>query len=206
MLNSYYKKLNRIAAQHISIIVVILLSFCSVQAYAQFEVPEFEKIGDEKIVWFSQNFAGIEWTGQGLYNKTSIDDIQTNKLRSRLQAAFGSPTKNIEDLIDEPDFRPGKAIQFEYWFVVNDSIPLMLLDIDGPFGRGLVYVGASRYIDLMPQIKRTLSRKLMNVDSLAYYQDYFYSPEREQWFNVRYENDSFSTERIISPPNMTYDY
>jgi hypothetical protein len=37
----------------------------------------------------------------------------------------------------------------------------MILDLDGPFENGLVYVGASRYIDLMPQVKRTLNRMLM---------------------------------------------
>ncbi len=184
--------------QYTILTIVLLLGF-STPLFAQFEVPEFEKInGAEEVARFDRRFNNIDWTGRGLYKKTPIDNIQTNKLRAKLQAVFGSPTKTIEDLINEPDFRPGKAIQFEYRFVVNDSIPLMLLDVDGPFGHGLVYVGAVRYIDLMPQIKRTLSRKLMNAEP-AEYQDYFYSPERKQWFDVRYQNGEYIIEKINSP-------
>lgn len=189
-----------------AILFLILLLGFSTLSYAQFEVPEFEKInGVQEIAPFEARFSDIDWTGRGLYKQTPIDDIQTNKLRAKLQAVFGSPTKTIEDLIGQPDFRPGKAIQFEYWFVVNDSIPLMLLDVDGPFGHGLVYVGAVKYIDLMPQIKRSLSRKLMNAQP-AEYQDYFYSPERAQWFDVQYQNGEYLIKKIDSPPNMSYDY
>lgn len=82
----------------------------------------------------------------------------------------------------------------------------MILDVDGPFGEGLVYGGASKYIDLMPQIKRTFSQKLMGVDSPAQFQDYFYSPEREQWFNVTYKNGEYTTEKIDSPEGMTINF
>ncbi len=188
------------------LLLSIILLLTTVPLHAQFEAPEFDKVsGPEEIAQFERRFNDIDWTGRGLYNKASIDNLQTNKLRARLEAVFGEPTKTIEDLIDNPSFRPGKAIMFEYWFVVNDKIPLMLLDVDGPFGHGLVYVGAVQYIDLMPQIKRTLSRKLMNARPAAY-QDYSYSPERAQWFDVRYQNGKYSIEEIDSPPGMSYDY
>ena len=131
------------------------------QSVAQFSEPEFEKITEEKWDWFMNKIDNVKLTGQGLYDKQEIDSMDTIKLRARLQAAFGEPTKTLEDLINGPRFRPGEAIQFEYWFTVDDSIPFMILDVDGPFGEGLVYGGASKYIDLMPQIKRTFSRKLM---------------------------------------------
>lgn len=148
----------------------------------------------------------VKLTGQGLYDKMEIDSIETSELRARLQAAFGEPTKTIEDLIDGERFRPGEAIQFEYWFTVDDSIPFMVLDVDGPFGEGLVYGGASRYIDLMPQIKRTFSKKLMSEASPATFEDYFYSPEREQWFRVSYENGNYTTEKVDSPEGMTINF
>lgn len=175
-------------------------------AFAQFEVPEFEKVTTDRQGWFMDKFADIKWTGRGLYENTAIDDINTGKIRARLKAAFGEPTKSLEDLIDNSDFRPAQAIQFEYWFVVNDSIPLLILDVDGPFSNGLVYGGASKYIDLMPQIKRAFSNKLMSVDSLSSYQDYYYSPEREQWFNVTYINDQLKTEKIEAPEGMEIDF
>lgn len=185
---------------------VILFIFFSLNAYAQFEEPEFEKVTPERAEWFQNKFRDIKWTGQGLYGSSAIDNMETREIRARLQAEFGDPTKKIEDLINEKNFRPGKAIEFEYWFTVNDSIPMMILDIDGPFGKGLVYGGASRYVDLMPQIKRTLTKKLMNVQSLAPFQDYFYSPEREQWFNVTFKNGEHNIEEIESPKGMSIDF
>jgi len=189
-----------------TLLLAMVLTLISFNAYAQFEAPEFEKVTQDRRAWFMDHFKDIKWTGQGLYNKTKLDDRQTNEIRARLQAVFGSPTQKLEDLINKEGFRPGKAIQFEYWFTVDDSIPMMVLDVDGPFGDGLVFGGASKYIDLMPQIKRTFARKLMEVDDPAEYQDYFYSPEREQWFNVKYKEGKYKTQKIDSPDGMTINY
>ncbi|MDX1586270.1 MAG: hypothetical protein R3222_05980 [Balneolaceae bacterium] len=157
------------------LVLIITISILGVytQAVAQFSEPEFEKVTEEKWGWFMNKIENVKLTGQGLYDKQEIDSMETSKIRARLQAVFGEPTKTLEDLINGPRFRPGEAIQFEYWFTVDDSIPFMILDVDGPFGEGLVYGGASKYIDLMPQIKRTFSQKLMDVEEPAPFQDYF---------------------------------
>jgi hypothetical protein len=77
---------------------------------------------------------------------------------------------------------------------------MMILDLDGPFENGLVYVGASQYVDLMPQIKRTLTRKLMESDlEEGTFSDYYYSPEREQWYLVQYRNGEFNRTPIDRP-------
>ena len=188
-----------------TLFVTVFLLLSANPAFAQFEEPEFEKVTQDKHEWFMQKFKDVSWTGRGLYDETRLDDVQTNEIRARLQTLFGDPTKKLEDLIDNDDFRPGQAIQFEYRFVVNDSIPLIILDVFGPFGRGLSYSGASRYIDLMPQIKREFARKLMAVDDLGDYRDYFYSPEREQWYLVTYQDGNFRTEEIESPKGMSIE-
>lgn len=171
-------------------------------ALAQFERPEFKKVSNEARHQFMQRFTEIKWTGQGLNRRTGIDDLQTNVLRARLEARFGDPTVKIEDLIHNDNFRLGQAIQFEYRFTVNDSIPMMILDVFGPFGRGLTYVGASRYVDLMPQIKRSFSQELLGVEKLAEYSDYYYSADREEWYRVSYKNGNFRTEKIDPPQGM----
>lgn len=183
-----------------------LFTLLSQTTYAQFEAPEFEKITSENGAQFQERFNDINWTGRGLNQQTKIDDRQANEIRARLQAAFGDPTRTLEDLLNQEGFRPGKAIQFEYWFTVDDSIPMMVLDWDGPFGRGLTFVGASKYIDLMPQIKRAFSQELMSVESLANYEDYFYSPERGQWFRVAYQDGNFITKEIESPEGLKIEY
>lgn len=177
--------------------IVSVLSLGS--AFAQFEDPELRKVTKSERASFESRFADISWTGQGLYNPTTIDRIPTIELRSRLQAVFGEPTQTIGDLINN-NFRPGKAIQFEYWFIIDGEMPLMILDLDGPFENGLVYVGASRYIDRMPQVKRTLSRLLMGEEGEpAEFSDYFFSPEREQWYLVEYTDGEFKREMISRP-------
>jgi len=182
-----------------------LLTLASLSSYAQFEKPEIEKVTTDRTAWFMSQFGDINWTGAGFYDDVAMDTRQTNEIRARLQKVYGDPTKTIEDLINKKSFRPAKAIQFEYWFVINDSIPMMVLDIDGPFGRGLVYAGASKYIDLMPQIKRTFSKEIMKYDreNLANYQDYYYSPERGgQWFQVKYNNGNLRTSKISRPSGL----
>lgn len=186
--------------------LVLLFTLISFSAFAQFSEPEFEKVNEDQRTWFQNKFENVKWTGQGLYDDTDLDDRQTNEIRARLQSVYGDPTQTLEDLIDQEDFRPGMAIQFEYWFTVDDSIPMMVLDVDGPFSNGLVFGGASKYIDLMPQIKRTFAQKLLKTESLDSYQDYFYSPERQQWFNVVYENGQYKTTEIESPDGMNISF
>lgn len=181
------------------IFLSIGLSMVWMTAFAQFEDPVIEKVDYSEREQFQNRFADISWTGQGLYNPTTIDRVPTIELRSRLQAVFGDPTQTIKDLINN-NFRPGKAIQFEYWFIIDDEMPLMVLDLDGPFENGLVYVGASRYIDLMPQVKRTLNRLLMGEEgSPAEFSDYFYSPERNQWYLIQYTDGDYKQEMISRP-------
>lgn len=183
----------------IKTVLTLLFSLIWLTAYAQFEEPEIRKVEYNERAEFQQRFANINWTGQGLYNPTTIDRIPTIELRSRLQSVFGDPTQTISDLINN-NFRPGKAIQFEYWFIIDNEMPLMILDLDGPFENGLVYVGASRYIDMMPQVKRTLNRKLMGEEgNPADFSDYFFSPEREQWYLVQYKDGDYKHEIITRP-------
>jgi len=185
-----------------SLLPLFLLSllFCGT-AYAQFEDPVIRAVPKSERAQFQARFASIAWTGQGLYNPTTIDRLPTMELRARLQAVFGNPTQRIEDLIHN-NFRPGKAVQFEYWFIIDGEIPMMILDLDGPFENGMVYVGASQYVDMMPQIKRTLTRMLMDESvELAPFSDYFFSPEREQWYRVEFRDGEFSRSPI-SRPNL----
>lgn len=182
-------------------LILFLFAFAATST-AQFDDPDIRKVSNSERAQFESQFANINWTGQGLYNPTTIDRIPTVELRSRLQAKFGEPTQTIGDLIGG-SFRPAQAVQFEYWFIIDGEIPMMILDLDGPFENGLVYVGASRYIDMMPQVKRTLNRMLMNdVSELASFSDYFYSPERDQWYLVEYKDGEFSHETINRPSSF----
>lgn len=189
-------------------IVLCLMSLCSLTApglHAQeadfdaFAQADIVKISSEDAAAFQRQFRNTRWTGLGMQGITDIDRIPSMEVRARLQTVFGDPTRQLDDLAFNPDFRIAEAIQYEYWFVIDDEIPLMILDIDGPFARGLVYAVSVSYIDLMPQIKRRLSELLMEPATLAEYEDIFFSPERDAWYEVRFQNGEFSYEAIPMP-------
>jgi len=190
----------------ILLILVIGITFSSQTAHAQFKKSTFHKVSHANRASFQRKYIDkINQTGKGLYKDSRLDTIKTIKLRARLQSLFGNPTVTIKDLINKPNFRPGMAIEFEYWFVVNGKYPLLVLDPEGPFGDELVYTAASRYIDMMPQIMRTFSRELYNAKP-APFMDYYYSANREKWYKVQYKNGKYSVKHIQSPPNMSYHY
>jgi hypothetical protein len=168
-----------------------------------FRAPTFRKVDNKDRAAFMTRFNQMrDMTGNGFQGDTALDQVPTGELRARLQRQFGDPTVTVVDFVGVRDVRPGNSIQFEYWFIVNDSIPMMILDSDGPFARGLVMGGSSRFVDLMPDIKRAFSDKLMGDRNLAEFLDYFYSPERDQWFRVRYKDGKFDTQQIPVPDHL----
>ncbi len=173
------------------------------QANSQ-EAPEFgttdiQKVPYEEHEEFENRFGNIDWTTSGFDASLTIDRIPTSEIRARLQQAFGDPTFQVEDLMNQPDFSQSQYIQFEYWFIIDDEIPMIVLDVNGPFRNGLIFAGAPQFVDLMPEIKRNFNRELMNVDSLADYQDYFYDLDDRQWYVVAYEDGEFIREEISDP-------
>ena len=175
----------------------------STAAYAQFEEPEIRKVEKNERANFQSKFADIKWTGQG-FNFNKLDRMPAIEIRAALQSVYGDPTQTVEDIIKKDGYlRDGKSIQFEYWFIIDGYIPMMVLDLEGPFENGLVYVGASQYIDLMPQVKRTLTKELEKA-SPKEYTDYFFSPERQQWYKVSYLAGKYAKEEIDQPSHIKF--
>jgi hypothetical protein len=83
---------------------------------------------------------------------------------------------------------------------VNDSIPMMLLDINGPFGQGLVWVGGNRWVDRMAQFKRDMTETLIGIKNFGEFKDYFFSPEEEKWYSVELKDGEFKTLELKRNP------
>lgn len=172
-------------------------------ARAQFEEPEIRKVKTDERAEFQQRFADIKWTGQG-FNYSKLDRIPAIEIRAALQDLYGDPTQTVEHIIEKDGYlRDGKSIQFEYWFIIDGYIPMMVLDLEGPFKDGLVYVGASKYVDLMPQVKRTLTREIEGA-SPREFTDFFFSPERQQWYKVSYQAGKYSKVEIDQPAHIKF--
>ena len=126
-----------------------------------------------------------------------VDSLGTMELRGRLQAAFGRPTRNA-DAQRRHGYGGSEFIQFEYWFVVNDSIPLLALDLDGPFSRGLLIATDERYAPILPRLKADLSEQLED-ERPAPWIDYYHAYERQSWYRTGFNGSETFTVRVRPP-------
>gem|GEM_PF-1130114 len=127
-----------------------------------------------------------------------IDTTRTTALRGRLQAVFGDPTRNA-DALRQVGYAGSETVQFEYWFVVNDSIPVLVMDIDGPFGRGLLLAGDETDAAVLPHLKADLAVRLADAVGPDPWVDYYRSYERNQWYRTGYNGATLFTVEIRPP-------
>jgi len=161
----------------------------------------------DEIVWhkvpskeqgaFLDRFREALWTNEGM-RYSALDTTATPELRARLNHRFGAPTRTavargVEGFEGSPD------VQFEYWFVVNDSIPFVALDVDGPFGKGLVLAGDLDDAAVLGQLKRDLTEQLVARPDRMPYVDYYRHRERGQWVRTGYDGERFYVVEIDRP-------
>jgi hypothetical protein len=65
-----------------------------------------------------------------------------------------------------------------------------------------VYGGDSKYVDLMPEIKRALSKKLMDVTQFGDFTDLYFDYDNGVWYEVKYEKGAFSSKKIPKPAGI----
>jgi len=139
--------------------------------------------------WFRERFAETEWAFLGKTSEyTFLDTTRTPVLRARLQARFGDPTQTLADA--SLDSLPTNRPQFEYWFVVNDSIPVQVTDGRGPKGRGLIVAADRAYREQLRGLRDTLLAPLGRVEP-APHVDYYYDERRERWYRTGFDGQSF---------------
>ena len=144
--------------------------------------------------WFRNRFSDTHWAFLGeTADHTFLDTTRTTDLRARLQAHFGDPTRTLADRpLEKP---PDNRTQFEYWFVVNDSIPVQVMDTMGPKGRGLIVAVERAYRGRLRALRDTLLAPLRR-SRRAPHVDYYYDTRRERWYRTGYDGQSFFLEQI----------
>lgn len=144
--------------------------------------------------WFEEQYADTRWSflGAGTY-RTFFDTTWTRELRARLQAQFGDPTHALGD--EDPSEVEGGQAQFEYWFVVNDSIPVRVTDASGPKDRGLIVASDRRYRDRLRALRDTLLAPVRQPER-APYVDYYYDELVERWYRTGFDGQTYFLERI----------
>jgi len=155
---------------------------------------------DDRIEWIS-NYQDTQWAYLGGNFFTQLDTMATPIIRAHLQAYLGSPTHTaIETYLGDPTIGDGMG-QFEYWIVVNDSIPVMIMDVLGPFDRGIILATDHRYRSLMFTLRQSLLAKAIRQTVPQPYVDYYYNKVVKQWYSTGFDGNEYFT-RPIDPPDF----
>lgn len=129
---------------------------------------------------------------------SAMDTVATPELRARLATLFGAPTRNAA-AAEQEGYAGSEHVQFEYWLVANDSIPILVLDVDGPFGRGLLVAGDDHFRQVLPALKDDLAARVIAAGPPAAYADYYHSQDRRAWYRTGYDGRVYFTEEVRQP-------
>ena len=149
--------------------------------------------------WFEKIFSGQDWVFVGNSRVTPLDTMMTRDIRARLEAHFGKPTRTLGDFELRADVAGGTIFEFEYWFILNDSIPLVVTDVNGPFERGVAASTVARYESELLPIRDAFLSVLVESDRRAPYVDYYYDDEELQWYRVGYDGSVYFVRSVERP-------
>lgn len=164
---------------------------------ARLATLRWEKVEPDEQGAFVERYREAYWQAANR-SRIPLDTMGTPALRGRLQAAFGDPTRNA-DAQRRYGYGGSEYVQFEYWFIVNDSIPVLALDLDGPFGSGLLVAGDERHEEFLGDLKRDLSRQLLAVRFPDPWVDYYHAFDREAWYRTGYNGAEYFTREVRAP-------
>ena len=163
------------------------------------QISEWRLIPKLGRSWFENNFGSQGWSFMGNGTMTRLDTTFTREIRARLESEFGSPTQTIADLEDFDDRPIGDYIQFEYWFVLNDTIGMRVMDVNGPLERGVVVATEQKYRKLLPELREKLEARLTGRVKRSPYVDYYFLPDQRMWFVTGFDGRRFFMNRIAKP-------
>ena len=166
-----------------------------------FEIEEWRLVRRLERGWFIKKFDNTKWAYLGTESLMPLDTTMTRELRARLEAFFGPPTQTIAELMnsDERLRTQDRYVQFEYWFVVNDSIPIILMDFNGPLERGLITVTDHRYRDILINVRESFLREFWQEKQRAPYVDYFLDARTRTWYYAGFDGTNYFMEPIVQP-------
>ena len=158
-----------------------------------FKVRRVPKLGRE---WFKTEFPDIDWTFLGSNELSRVDTMFTWKLRAMLESAYGPPTQTLTDFGYWRKLESEQFIQFEYWFVLNNDIPFVITDTNGPFERGIVVATDKRHTDDIVAIRNSLFDPLLASGAMKPYVDYYYDEEFDAWYKTGYNGSELFVKPI----------
>jgi len=164
-----------------------------------FTVANWRKIPFQAKDTHAKAFSGTKWAFTGSSSLSPVDTMKTADLRSRFESVFGAPTLTLSDRQRPEELQREDIIQFEYWFLLNDSVRVAILDVNGPWDRGIVLAADQRVRSHLPVIKRDFLEHMLADAERAPFADYYYNVDLQAWYLTGYDGASFFDERIDRP-------
>lgn len=167
----------------------------------EFSITQVRRVRDLERGWFREEYGEVDWSFLGAGTRLSFfDTTRTRDLRARLQSEFGDPTRTLSEIYSRewrraPDSTREDPIQFAYWFVVNDSIPVRVSDVNGPSERGVIVSTSRQHRRELVGLRAALLEPLRRGDR-APYVDYYYEEETRRWYRVGFDGRDFFRERV----------
>lgn len=148
---------------------------------------------------FEERFDSVRWAFLQGRTFSVLDTTQTRDLRARMEAHFGPPTRTLAE-VDSVEMQPREeVIQFEYWMIVNDSIPVVIVDVNGFVDRGVVFASDARYRNRLGELREAVLRPILDPLTRERYVDFYFHVESRTWFASGFDGASFFTRRIVRP-------
>ena len=155
---------------------------------------------EDRADWLTQ-FKNIQWSYLGNNFFTPLDTVATPEIRAHLEAYFGSPTQTAVETKRGDRTPADQNGQFEYWLVVNDSIPMIVMDVGGPFDRGIIVVTDHQFRSMLYHMRQSLLATVMRSTEPVPYVDYYYSLVAKKWYLTGYNGSEYFT-RAINRPDL----
>ncbi len=156
---------------------------------------QWRKFAAEEQGVFLEHYKEVFWRAIGTPHPS--DTLATSHFRARLNNVFGAPTRNAAAM-EQEGYAGSDYVQFEYWLIANDSIPVLVLDLDGPFGRGLLIASDEAFIDDFPVLKDDLIERILDSSPVPF-ADYYNSLERDQWYRTGFDGTEYFVRETRRP-------
>ena len=156
-----------------------------VAVYHVRRVPRFAR------KWFEEQFAGVDWAYDGGNTLAPLDTMFTRETRARMEHVFGAPTRTLADHGPIHRLELDEYIQFEYWFLINGEWPIIIMDVNGPFERGVVVSGQAKHREQLIAIRDAVLAPILKSDVKAPYADYFFETELREWYVTGFDGKAY---------------
>ncbi len=161
------------------------------------EVKSWVLIDPTERLRYQGMFNGTKMAYIGNDHFTALDTTATPRIRAKMQSAFGAPTETIVEA--RTAGQQAEFVQFEYWFVVNDTIPVIVMDARGPLDHGIVLAGDHRFREQLYAVRQSLLGRVIREAPYGAFVDYFYDDVEERWYRTGYDGSGFIVEPIRQP-------